>query len=212
MKRRVFSKTTSFHTLKKKKGKTERCRFERHCSSSSFPPRTCNRRRKPFSKASRLSLFAPTTTERTDQPGVIEGALRKAYLLHFFSINRETEGERRGLDFLKKDRRQERERRRESTHERERREYWNQTENKKRKKKENRNKEKGGERERVNRTLGNSSSTAARSHRPRVTPPQRHQRPPPPRQVRSLSPAFPLFFFQFHLLHVACKRRAGEEN
>jgi hypothetical protein len=37
MKRRVFSKTTPFHTFKKKKKKerAERCRFERHCSSSS---------------------------------------------------------------------------------------------------------------------------------------------------------------------------------
>jgi hypothetical protein len=41
MKRRVFSKTTPFHTFKKKekkKERAERCRFERHCSSFFFPP------------------------------------------------------------------------------------------------------------------------------------------------------------------------------
>jgi hypothetical protein len=36
MKRRVFSKTTPFHAFKKKKEeRAERCRFERHYSSSS---------------------------------------------------------------------------------------------------------------------------------------------------------------------------------
>jgi hypothetical protein len=45
MKRRVFSKTTPFHTFKKKKKKregAERCRFERHCSSFFFPPKHCS--------------------------------------------------------------------------------------------------------------------------------------------------------------------------
>jgi hypothetical protein len=42
MKRRVLLKTTPFHVKKKKKKKkTERCRFERHCSSF-FLPWTCS--------------------------------------------------------------------------------------------------------------------------------------------------------------------------
>ena len=46
MKRRVFSKTTPFHTLKKKRERAERCRFERHCSSFFFPPIMQRGRRK----------------------------------------------------------------------------------------------------------------------------------------------------------------------
>jgi len=47
MKRRVFSKTTPFHTFKKKKKeRAERCHFERHCSSFFFPPNMQRGRRK----------------------------------------------------------------------------------------------------------------------------------------------------------------------
>ena len=51
MKRRVLSKTTPFHTQFIKKKSPKRCRFERHCGSSSSPGRSKQGRKKIFSSS-----------------------------------------------------------------------------------------------------------------------------------------------------------------
>ena len=75
MKRRVFSKTTPFHTFKKKKGKregAERCHFERHCSSFFFPPKHCSgeegKKELLFEFFSGPSLAWSPPTEHTSRP------------------------------------------------------------------------------------------------------------------------------------------------
>src|SRR3990172_2304488 len=72
MKRRVLSKTTPFHPFKKKKKRkrAERCRFERHCSSSS-PDHAAGKKEKGklfFEFCRPLSRLEPT--DRTQWPPI----------------------------------------------------------------------------------------------------------------------------------------------
>ena len=79
-----------------------------------LPPVLTEQKTKKFSKILPRSLSSPPPPKArvADQPGVIEGALRKAYLLCFFAINGETEGERREGIFLRKQKEREEERER----------------------------------------------------------------------------------------------------
>ena len=100
MKRRVLSKTTPFHIYIYiyKKG-PERCRFERHCSSSSFPPELAATEDENF-QTSRLSLSSPPPPPNSPQwptsRCVIEGTHESRTCSVLFSINREKKQNRRG--------------------------------------------------------------------------------------------------------------------